>query len=66
MQGGGLHVRITQTAENTWTRISWWETVETVVRELMINGRGWSSVQEVCGYSEGLSPIGWWHGWMDE
>jgi hypothetical protein len=47
-------------------RISWWETVETVVRELMINGRGWSSVQEVCGYSEGLSPIGWWHGWMDE
>jgi hypothetical protein len=46
--------------------ISYWGTVNAVVRKLMINGGGWSSVNKIGGCRQRLYPIDWRLRGLDE
>jgi hypothetical protein len=61
VRGGGNKFRIAEASEDTKGGIIW----ECVVKYLVLDGGGAPVDEEGC-YCVGLSPVGMWHGRMEE
>jgi hypothetical protein len=66
VRGGGSKVRIAEASKDAKGDVIWECVVKYLVGYLVLDGGGGTPVEAEGCYCEGLSPVGRWHGCMEE